>query len=251
MILAIFVLLTATVAIAAFVLAPRLGERRIACDNAPDRPLAFGYRMAWLAVRTHDSERVLNVLRLAALQPADWRSGIGTVYDDELADGHVFVSPPVDGWTFVVGVALPQPLGRSFADKCTPVLLDLAAAFPETQYFCSYPALDYSAWARVLDGKLVRAFAIGEDGLIWNKGRLTREERALGLKLFELRGVRGRRGDTGGPLMLNPTEAHVMELAGMWSIDPTALDEIEAAAGLGILCAPPPRWRPELLRKSA
>jgi hypothetical protein len=249
LILTILVLLVVTVAVAAFMLAPRLSERRAVSNTTPDWPVAFGYRMAWLAVRTRNPQLVSDVLGLTPLQPANWRSGIGTVYDDELAEGHVFVSPPVGGWTFVVGVALPQPLGRGFADKCTPMLLDVASQFAETQYFCTYPLIDFSAWAKVVDGKLVRAFAIGEEGLVWNRGRLTKEERGLGLRLFELHGVRGRRSDANA-LTLNPTEEDVMQLAGMWSIDPTQLENSSEEAGVGMLCSPPLRWRPELLRRA-
>ena len=81
------------------------------------------------------------------------------------------------------------------------------------QYFFSYPPLDFYAWARVCDGRLQRAFAVTDEGIVWNKGRASKEERDLGLKLFELRGVEGRSGDAGGELILHPTEDHVMRLA--------------------------------------
>ena len=163
---------------------------------------------------------------------------------------HVFVSPPVDGWTFVVGLPLPHPVGRAFADKCTPLLLDLGAQFPEVQYYFTYPLIDFFAWARIKDGRLVRAFAIGDEGIVWNKGRTTREEKALGLKLFELRGVRGRKGDAGGEIILYPTEDHVMRIAAGWSLDPTMLGEAPAEASIGYVGLAPLRWRPERLRKT-
>ncbi|MBZ0211724.1 MAG: hypothetical protein K8F92_19020, partial [Hyphomicrobium sp.] len=119
------------------------------------------------------------------------------------------------------------------------------------QYYFSYPPIDYYAWARVKDGRLVRAFAVSDEGIIWNKGRPSKEERALGLKLFELRGVRGRKGDAGGELILHPTEDHVMRLANRWSIDPTILCEEHAPVGLGYIAVPPHGWRAERLRKAA
>ncbi len=88
------------------------------------------------------------------------------------------------------------------------------------QYFFAYPPVDLFAWARLLDGRLMRAFAIGDSGVVWNKGRATKEERSLGLKLFDFRGVRGRKGDAGGEIILYPTEEHVLRLAGRWSQDP-------------------------------
>jgi hypothetical protein len=248
----IIILLALTLAAAAFWLAPRLGRGQVMFDPAPDRPAAFGFKMAWFAIRTRDTDRLVGMLGLRDPKNCNWRTGIGTVYDDQLGENHVFVSPPVNGWSFVVGLALPYPVGRSFVDKCTPTLLELGAAFIEVQYFFSYPLIDFYAWAKVVDGKMVRAFAIGEEGIIWNKGKSTKEESSLGLKLFELRGVRGRKGDAGGELILYPTEEHVMRLAGRWSLDPTLLENTSSAQpGTGRICLAPSAWRSEKLKKSA
>lgn len=246
---AIFVLVT--IAVVAAQLAPRLADGRVIFDLTPDRPAPFGLKMAWLAIRTRDTARVVEVLGLIQPQACNWSSGIGTVYDDHLGENHVFVAPPISGWTFVVGLSLPYPVGRNFVDKCTPTLLDLGAEFIEVQYFFSHPLIDFYAWARVIDGKLTRAFGIGDEGIIWNKGKPTKEEKALGLKLFELRGVRERKGDAGGELILYPTEEHVMRLASRWSLDPTRLDTVAALPATGFICLAPTVWRPERLRKSA
>ena len=240
-----------TVVLAAFVLAPRLSEGRVLFDGTPDKPCAFGYKMAWLAIRTKDTGKVAQVLGLVPSERANWRTGIGTVYDDDLGEARLYLSPPVNGWTFVVGLSLPYPVSRIFVDKCTPMLLDLGAAFPEVQYYFSYPLLDFFAWARISNGKLVRAFAIGDEGIIWNKGKPTREEKSLGLKLFEVRGVRGRKGDAVGDLIVYPTESHVIHLAASWSVDPTILDRAKANSAAGYICPAPLAWRPERLRKTA
>lgn len=252
MILTITIMIGLTVAIAALALAPRMAEGRIIFATAPDRPLAFGYRMAWFAIRTRDPLAVIEELGLVGPEPCNWSSGLGTVYDRGLGDRHVFVSPAVNGWTFVVGLSLPHPVGRSFIDKCTPVLVSLGGRFAEVQYFFTFPPIDFFAWARVLDGRLVRAFAVGDEGVIWSKGRTTREERALGLSLFELRGVRGRRGDAGGEIILHPTEEHVMRLAHRWSLDPTRLGlQSDATPGTGYIALAPASWRTERQRRSA
>src|SRR5262245_26165882 len=207
--------------------------------------------MAWLAIRTRDIARVVEALGLTELQVCNWQSGIGTVYDDRLGENHVFVAPPLNGWTFVVGLSLPYPVGRSFVDKCTPMLEHLGEEFIEVQYFFSYPLIDFYAWARIVDGKMVRAFAMGDEGIIWNKEKPTKDEKSLGLKLFELRGVRERKGDAGGELILYPTEEHVMRLASRWSIDPTRLDTVPALPATGFIGMAPAAWRPERVRKSA
>ncbi len=250
MILTIGVSIVVTIAVAAFVLAPRLFQPRLVFDDTPDPPAGFGYRMAWLAIRTTDTSRVAEVLGLDAVEASNWRTGIGTVYDERLSQARVYLTPPVNGWTFVVGLALPQPLSRGFVDKCTPMMLDLAGAFPEAQYFLCYPPMDFFAWARVADGKLVRAFAIGDEGVIWNKGKATKEERGIGLKVAEVRGVKSRKADVGPPMQVYPTEAHVMHLASCWSLDPTTLQGTRADPGIGYVCATPARWKPERLRRT-
>lgn len=251
MIIAIVVMIAATVAVAAFVLAPRIGEGRVVYEQTPDRPPPFGSNMSWLAVRTRDTSRLVGALGLVHVSGANWSTGLGTVYAADLGETRVFVSPPVGGWTFVVGQILPQPLGKSFLDKTTPLLLDLGREFIEVQYYLASPAIDHFAWARVIDGKLVRAFAIGDEGVLWNKGKPGKEEKAMGLKLFELRGVRGRRGDAGNEIVLYPTEEHVMRLAARWSIDPTRISELKTEAALGWIGLAPPGWRSERARKAA
>jgi hypothetical protein len=250
-ILTIAIMVSLTIAIAARVLAPRLSEGRVHFAHSPDRPAAFGYKMAWLAVRSRDTAAVVEELGLVAPQACNWRSGIGSVYDNRLGNDHIYVSPPVNGWTFVVGLALPYPVGRTFVDKCTPLLDRLGSRFVEVQYFFAYPPVDLFAWARLLEGRVVRAFAITDTGIVWNKGRTTKEERALGLKLFDFRGVRGRKGDAGGEIILYPTEEHVLHLAERWSLDPTRLEDSDLAGdGLGYIALAPASWRPERLRKA-
>lgn len=251
LLLTITLLVALTIAGAAHFLAPATSEHRIRFRTEPDAPAAFGYNMAWLAIRTRDTAGVAEALGLIGPSPCNWSSGIGTVYDDELGQSHVYVTPPVGPWTFVVGLALPQPLGRSFNDKCTPLLVSLAGRYPEVQYFCCYAPLDSFSWARLADGRLLRAFAIGDEGVIWSKGRTTREEKALGLKLFELRGVKGRKGDAGGEIILHPTEEHVMRLAQSWSHDPTTLEAARTDPALGLIAFAPATWRAERARKAA
>lgn len=251
MYIAVAIMTVLTVAVAAFVLVPRLGAGRIVYDRVPDRPVAFGYKMSWIAVRASEPRAVAEALGLDALEPANWRTGIGTVYDDELGESRIYVSPSVDGWIFVAGLALPPPVGPRFVDKCQPLLGGLSERFGEAQYYLSYPLIDFYGWVRASGGRVVRAFAMGDEGLIWNQGRTTREERALGLKLFEMRGVARRQGDAGAELILYPTEDHVMQLARSWSLDPTTLAEHTSQPGLGLIGMVPATWRAERARKAA
>lgn len=247
----ILLLIALTIALAAFVVTPRLTIRRVVFDATPDLPKAFGYSMSWLAVKSADGEAVARAMGLTMTEPANWNTGIGTVYDPGLSDEYVFVSPAVKGWTFVAGEPLPHPLGRSFHDKMTPLLAKLSAEFNEVQYFAAYPAIDYFGWARLYKGRLIRAFAIGDDGIVWDRGRLTPEERSLGLKLFDLRGIKGRKGDAGGEIILHPTEEQVLRLAHGWSLDPSRLGSHTSVKALGRIARAPSHWRAERIRKAA
>lgn len=251
MYVAIAIMTVLTVAAAAFLFAPRMAAGRLVFDVEPDRPHPFGYRMSWLAVRTRDTGAVVERLGLQACEVSNWKSGLGAIYDNQIGGTRIFVSPPVNGWTFVVGPALPSPMGRRFVDKCVPLLLDLGQHFVEVQYFSNHAEIDYFAWARVIEGRLVRAFAINDEGVIWNRGKPSKEEKAMGLKLFEVRGVRGRKGDAGGEILLYPTDQHIMQLASKWSIDPTALAAVPSSAASGVIAFAPAHWRTERLVKAA
>lgn len=235
----------ATITLIAVWVGPRLLPQSIAFEMDPDAPKPFGYRMAWLAIHTDDTAQVADLLGLAEGTPANWNSGIGTVYDDELGSSRLFLSPPIEGWTFVIGLSLPHPAGPAFVDKLTPLLLRLGQAFDDVQYYFTYPLIDFFAWVRVRDGRLVRAFAIGDEGVIWNKGRLTPEERALGMRLFDLRGVRERAGDIGGELVLYPTEEQVLQIARSWGLDPMSLARNDVQPGQGYVVRVSREWRAE------
>lgn len=251
MIAVIVILVLLTIAAAFLALAPRMSELRLVYDVSADRPVAFGYKMAWLAIRTAETEAVVSTLDLVAPSKANWNSGIGTVYDDKFGEKRLFVSPPVDGWTFVVGLALPHPMSGAFVDKWTPMMAALAARFGDVQYYFTYPLIDFYGWAKYANGKRVRAYAIGDAGVVLSAGKPTREEKALGLKLFELRGVKERKGDAGGEIIFYPTEDHVMRLASKWSLDPTALGPSSGPESVGLIAEAPMHWKPERLRKTA
>lgn len=251
MITLVLVLVGLTVAISALWLAPGLRRRGPTFNAVPDRPRPFGYRMSWIGVRSGDSDAVMRRLGLSDPVAANWNSGIGTIYDDTLSDAYVFVTPPVKGWTFVCGVSLPHPVSAAFADKLTPLLTDLSKEFGQVQYFAAFPIIDFFGWIRLHHGRLIRGFVIGDQGVIWDKGRLTAEEKALGLKFYDLRGIRGRKGDAGGAIILYPTEQQVLQLAGSWSLNPLVIDRVTTESKLGWLAKAPVAWRPERIKRAA
>lgn len=211
-------------------------------DPVPDAPIPFGHETGWLAIKTENTVSVVETLGLVEPKLANWESGLAAVEDQATAQTAIFISPPVEGWTFVVGLALPLPMGRSFVDKVGPLLVKLGRRYPDVQYFLNLANFDYFSWQRFRDGRFVRVFAANDEGVVANKGRPTDEERALGFKLFELRGVRDRQGDAGGELLLHPTERHVLVLAGAWSLDPTRIAPVDDQGQLGYVGRAPRAW---------
>lgn len=207
--------------------------------------------MSWLAVKTDDAGRLAAVLGLGDLSVANWSSGLGAVYDFELSDTLVFVSPPVEGWTFVAGVSLPLPQGGAFVDKAAALLARVAREFRSVQYFATFPIIDFYAWARFENGRPVRAFAIGEAGVVWDLGRPTPVERKLGLSTMEVRGILNRHGDIGGALQLHPTEPHVLSVAEGWGINPMAIEAFAGETAVGWIARAPHAWRTERVRSVA
>ncbi len=156
-------------------------------DDAPDEPRSFGSEMSWLAVKTRDTHRLARHLGLTGPAPANWNSGLGAIYDPELSDALRLRFAAHKGWTIVAGVSLPLPAGRRIRrqDDAAP-----AAPFATDFRACSisraFPIIDFYAWARWAKGRRVRAFAIGEAGIVWDTGKPTPDERKLGLSFIEL-----------------------------------------------------------------
>jgi hypothetical protein len=242
----VFVLLGLAATIAAIIIlahirrdGPAIVERPVGVR--PDTPVAFGYGSAWLAIKSRDTRQIVEALGLSEAQPCNWQGGITGIYDARFADSHVFVSPPVEGWTFVVGSALPHPASGRFVEKAVPLVEDLGTRFTEVQYFCTYPELGLFGWARAAEGRLQRAFAWGDDGIVWDRGKLSNQERMLGIKALDPGSANGR-GST-AYVHDYPTENHVLLLAGKWGVDPSKLDQVATAHGLGLFARAPARWR--------
>jgi hypothetical protein len=183
-----------------------------------DLPVPFGPKIAWLALDTTETDSVASALDLREAHAATWAEGIEAAH--QLS---VFVTPPLADWTLAVATALfPPERAEPFVK---PLLERLSRQFGEAQYFATHRDVELHIWARARQGRLVRGYGwLGEKGLtLWDEGGQTREERTLGL------------GSVGSPCpaakevhktnVTGPDEAGVMQLASLWSIDPTALDE--------------------------
>lgn len=172
----------------------------------PEKPKAFGYNMAWLAIPNMGSAEVLKALGLKNIAPSNWTMGLTKAYEDKET---VFVTPVIHGWTLVIGKALWEKIDLNQPIEKISWLQKLADSFLEVFYFTTAGSLGNHGWFYIKDGLLVRAYGFaGElDEVMWNYGPLSQEEYKL-IKGFAM-----------GKAKVEPTEKDVLALAAAWSVD--------------------------------
>jgi hypothetical protein len=199
------------------------------------RPCSFGYKCAWMAVRSEQPSEVMDATRLRQDRRVGWAEGIAAAYHDG-----IFVSPPVDGWVFVVGFSLLGPGDEAHSDWMRALITAPSRELDTiVQYFGSYRVPEYHAWAEAESGKLVRAYAyVGERmETLGDYGEKTPGEVELGLNFFDERSPEARNDEYWERKDLrDPNEEDVMAVAGKWSINPQTLDEYKGEVGEGWLC---------------
>ncbi len=182
-----------------------------------DSPVPFGYKCAWLAIKTEDSTAVVRALGLQNVRTSGWQKGVDSAYN-----GEVFVTPPVKGWVLAASVSLPEIADKSRPDQLSPLVKSLVKKLPDVQYFGTHRVVEYHGWLRATKGEIVRRYAfLGERGeTLSDEGKRTDEETELGLIFNDEK---------------FPNEQHVMKLAGAWSVDPSRLDELKLEKSVGYL----------------
>lgn len=218
-------------------------------DPTPDVPQPFGYKLNWFAIRADEAGAVLDALGLAPTASANWVSGMAASYlslGSGDGAGWVFASPPVDGWIFLVGRSLPYPVdirGRhdGIGQAFDAVLARLKSRFDEVLFFGSHRVAGFVAWARARRGEPDRVFAYGDGEVYANRGAQSPEEARLGFPSLD-----GLRPEQAVERIFAlddaiPDEDDVVALAGLWSVDPTRLDQPEQAPvpGTGLVARLP------------
>lgn len=161
----------------------------------------------WLAIRAVSPEAVQNALGLNRAEPCSWTDG--------LAGGHeFFISPRVNGWVIVTGMALPNPTDD--VDATFLFLTALSRQLGHVQYFYANRLFHHHAWARLDDACVTRAYAwTGET--VWNQGVKTLPEIKVDMKLS------GYGEPTTTMLDAEMNFEKIPRLAALWSLDPAAV----------------------------
>ncbi len=198
-------------------------EAAMTFDDIPDVPIPFGYKNQWFAVKTSDSQAVIKDLNLVNVRVSNWRTGLLGAYA-----GYYFISPPVQGWTLVISLEMPD-LNQSEDPGPLTAILKLSATFGEACYFGTHRVVEYHAWAKAVNGNVVRAYGyLGEAGEeLINEGKLSREEMEHHLIFTGT--------DVEVPSL--PTEEDVLLMAKLWTIDPQ-MEDVYAEPATGFIGTP-------------
>lgn len=182
------------------------GLKAIQFDSNPDYPVPFGYKCQWFAIKTNDTQAVINAMQLKNVRVANWTTGIDGAYE-----GYYFISPPINGWTLVINSVMPDFSGVETPSPLT-VISDLSSRFGEASYFGTHRVVEYHAWAKSVNGKLVRAYGyLGEAGeIIINQGEISQGELDNNLIFTDL--------NADEPNL--PSEEDVLLIAKKWTVDP-------------------------------
>lgn len=188
--------------------------------------VSFGYKGAWLAIRSSDASAVADALGLTSVREAAWEEAFAAIDSRESDPPFLaFVTPPIDGWTLVaLGHGLEQDDAGGRLDFAS-----LSRRFGEVQKFASHRVVDYHEWQRWVAGEPVRRYLwIGESGEIpFDEGEPAAAEGNI-LRLANL-------ADEEWDEYEFPDEETVMAVAAEWSIDPTTIAERSAVDGTGLL----------------
>ena len=190
-------------------------------DIEKDKPIDFGYKTVWIAVKTDNKERIVEILGLKNIQSSNWKSGIETAYDNG-----VFITPQIGKWTLAVGIKWSNSNDLENINKLEKTINRLSDEFGEAQSFGTHRVVEYHHWMKSVNGKITRIYSyIGESGeSIKVFGDLTDPE--IGLNLFNSFSKEAKSDEYWNREDLDyADEELVMKIADNWSVNPTKLTE--------------------------
>ncbi len=174
-------------------------------DSNATGPIEFGHQHHWIAIKTTDTNSVIQLLNIHGCKETPWEEGLEAVYR---RGATVYVSPPIQGWTFVLNGNLDVIYTE---EKTERVLCALSQKFGEAQLYCVYAkAVEVFQWAKARDGEIVRwVLNNQENGDLKIRGEITSEEKETLSSPDELSEEWHARSD------------EVFDIAELWSLDPS------------------------------
>jgi hypothetical protein len=184
----------------------------------PDNPQPFGYKTNWLAVKTKDIQHLIEALSIQDSYPSNWQNGLITIEGCECT---VFVTPPLDEWILVIGVALPEVDSTQSSERLSAWIMDLSKLFGDVHYYSNESSNGVHCWAKASHGVITRARAMchSSRSILWNVGEVTEDELLAAKELkLDVRLFDTLVSSDGGHHFFTDSE-YVLELSKIWDID--------------------------------
>lgn len=211
-----------------------------------DEPIEFGYKIAWIAVKTDNKLKLSKILGIKDLRPSNWESGIENAYGRGVYGRRmhrkdplrkcVFITPQIGEWTLAVGLGLLFSDTQESIVKLENVLNELSSEFGEAQFFGTHRVSDYHSWMKSVNGKMERVYSFvgSEMETIKVYGNPTEAEK--GLSLFNSLSEEAESDEYFEREDIDyADEELVMKIAQNWSVNPAifaARDDIKDELGI-------------------
>jgi hypothetical protein len=194
-------------------------QTAVADSTGGSRPVPFGFKIGWIAVRSTDIKAVADSVPGRSRIVAGWRDGIDAAYEGS----SVFVTPPVNGWVCIVGEWAAGLGDRRSVESIAKTVAELSTRFGEAHGYATHRIVEYHHWILARGGRAYRCFAFaGESGeILCQTGPVTSAEKKLRFASLPLD-------------QWLPEEEDVMTVASGWSFDPSKLSAASAPAATGI-----------------
>lgn len=189
----------------------------------------LGLPARWLAIHSANHSLIQDALGLRNVQPCTWEEGFAQILDHRL-----FVTPPIDGWTLVLGTSLPD--AADDVDAFYRYFLELSHRLGHVQYFTANRTLNHHGWARAEDGKIIRAYLWAGETL-WNEGPQTIPERNLQVTCLDYAESPAHSPHAADNPLARNTE-RISQLAAEWSVNPAGIREPRIFNSPGIVGIP-------------
>jgi len=206
----------------------RRARRQFSALKTATTPAAFAHPPAftlsvsrppcWVAVRSVSPETVKEALGLNHAAPCTWIDGL-------LGEHAFFISPRVNGWVIITGLALPTPTVD--VDECFVFLASLSRKLGHVQYFYAESVSHHHGWARLDDGCVTRAYAWAGT-TVWSQGIESLPEIEIGVKTF------GYADQAATLIDAVSNFEKVPLLAARWSLDPAGVKLNSIRQSIGI-----------------
>ena len=140
--------------------------------SSRQRVLPYPLPVRWMVIRSSNTALLREFLGSPPIVP--WSEALGRARERAL-----FLSSPVNGWTLLIGGAIPDPVQD--VDAVFRCLQRVSAEIGEVQFYAADRVLNFHSWARFRHGRAVRAYACAGE-VLWNEGWVTLDERLLGMR---------------------------------------------------------------------